>query len=551
MFSDIFKKPINSITVAAAFVALSSLASRFLGVVRDRILAGEFGAGSTLDIYYAAFRIPDLIFNLIVLGALSAGFIPIFSAAVKNWSGSADGDGTASAASDANRAAWSLANNILNLLCLGVGTLSLLGIIFAPALTALLTPGFSPADQAATASLTRLMFLSPLFLGISGVWGGILQSFRRFLIYSLAPIFYNLGIIVGAVYFTEWWGLHGLAVGVVLGALLHMAVQIPAVRQLGYRYQFRFDWRDAASRQIGKMMVPRTLSLAISQINLVVITILASGLSSGSLAIFNFANNLQSFPIGIFGVSFAIAAFPALAAAAFDHELLKANFSQALRQIFFFVIPASVLIIALRAQIIRVVLGTGNFDWQDTILTMDTLAFFAFSLFAQAALPLLVRVFYARHDSATPFYIGLASVAANVALSLWLGPIMGVAGLALAYSAANIVNFFLLWLWLQRRVGDLDLWRILTSAGKIITASLAAGLAAQLLKVPVSTLVDMDRFSGVFLQLAVSGSAGLAVYLAFCYLLQSEELSSFLSSIIRRWPFRKMATEDQGEARGV
>jgi putative peptidoglycan lipid II flippase len=565
MFKDIFKKPISSITVAAVFIAGSSLASRFLGVVRDRILAGQFGAGATLDTYYAAFRLPDLIFNLIVLGALSAGFIPVFSAAVKDFSdrhhraAAAAGDASRPAAGDtdptptraSNQAAWDLANNVLNLLCLGVGFLSLAGIIFAPALTRLLTPGFSPAEQAATASLTRLMFLSPLFLGISGVWGGILQSFKRFLIYSLAPIFYNLGIIVGAVYFVNWWGLSGLAIGVVFGAFLHMAVQIPAVYHLGYRYKFRFNWRDEGSRLIGKMMVPRTLSLAIAQINLVVITVLASGLSSGSLSIFNFANNLQSFPIGLFGLSFAIAAFPALALTAFDHDQLKINFSQTMRQILFFVIPASVLMIALRAQIIRVVLGSGNFNWQDTILTMDTLAFFAISLFAQATLPLLVRVFYARHNSATPFYIGLASVAANIILSLWLGPSLGVAGLALAYSAANIVNFLLLWIWLQRAVGDLDLGRILISTAKFITAALAAGIAAQILKVPVASIVSMDRFSGVFAQLAVSGLAGLAVYLGFCYLLQSEELSSFLSSITRRWPFKKIRTEDQGEARGI
>jgi len=541
MFRDIFKKPINSITVAAAFVALSSLASRFLGIVRDHILAGQFGAGSALDTYYAAFRIPDLIFNLIVLGALSAGFIPIFSAAIKNFSKT----------DSLNQAAWDLANNILNFLFLGIACLSLLGIIFAPVLTRFLTPGFGPQEQETTVLLTRIMFLSPLFMGLSSLWGGILQSFKRFVVYSLAPIFYNLGIIIGALYFVNWWGMPGLAIGVVLGAFLHMLVQIPTVYSLGFRYKFSLHWHDINTRLIGKMMLPRTMSLAISQINLVVITILASQLSSGSLSIFNFANNLQSFPIGIFGISFAIAAFPALATAAFDIEKLKISFSQTMRQILFFVIPASILIIVLRAQIVRVVLGNGNFDWQDTILTMNTLALFAVSLFAQATLPLLVRVFYARHNSATPFYVGLVSVVVNIALSLWLSPLFGVAGLAMAFSAANIVNFLLLWLWLQRKVGNLDFLHILLSTAKFIVAGLAAGITAQIMKVPVSSIVGMDRFIGVFTQLAISGLAGLAIYLVFCYLLQSEELSSFLSSIIRRWPFKKIKTEDHGEARGV
>jgi putative peptidoglycan lipid II flippase len=394
------------------------------------------------------------------------------------------------------------------------------------------------------------MFLSPLFLGISGVWGGILQSFKRFLIYSLAPVFYNLGIIIGALYFVNWWGITGLAWGVALGAFLHMAVQIPAIYHLGFRYRLRIIWHDLNTRKIGKMMLPRTMSLAISQINLVVITVIASGLSSGSLAVFNFANNLQSFPIGIFGISFAIAAFPALSEAAFDKEKLSASFSQTIRQILFFVIPVTVLIVALRAQIIRVVLGTGQFDWQATILTMDTLAFFALSLFAQATIPLLVRVFYARHDSATPFYLGLATVIVNVILSLILGKRMGVAGLACAYSIANVLNFLLLWLWLNFSIGSLDIGNILRSMLKFTTSAVAAGGAAQITKALVWPFIDMTRFSGVFIQLVAAAMAGLAVYAAFCYLLRSEELFGFLSALKRRLPFKKVGVEDQGEARG-
>ena len=325
MFKDIFKRQINSITVAAALVALSSLASRLLGVVRDRILAGEFGAGTTLDIYYAAFRIPDLVYNLIVLGALSAGFIPIFTSLIKDYKcvKAKDCNGQ-----ENNNEAWSLANNILNILLFGLVVLSLIGIIFAPALTRLIAPGFSADEQALTAALTRVMFMSPLFLGISGIIGGILQSFKRFLVYSLAPVLYNIGIIIGAIYFVPIWGIYGLAWGVILGAFLHMAIQLPTVYQLGFRYSLRINWRDADTWKMGRMMVPRTLSLAVSQINLVVITVLASNLSAGSLTVFNLANNLQSFPIGIFGVSFAIAAFPSLAEAAFNKEKLSISLIQ-------------------------------------------------------------------------------------------------------------------------------------------------------------------------------------------------------------------------------
>lgn len=548
MFKKILAKQINSITIAAALVALSSLFSRLLGVVRDRILAGQFGAGANLDIYYAAFRVPDLIYNLIVLGALSAGFVPIFTSLIKDFSCKEDKE---CKPSEHNGEAWSLANNILNIIFVGLAVLSFLGIIFSSSLTRLLTPGFGSEEQVLTAALTRVMFLSPLFLGISGVLGGILQSFKRFLIYSLAPIFYNLGIIIGALYFSRWCGLYGLAWGVALGAFLHMAVQIPSVYILGFRYKLKIVWRDLNTKKILKMMAPRTMSLAISQINLVVITIIASGLSSGSLSVFNLANNLQSFPIGIFGISFAIAAFPSLSEAAFDKEKLTASFSQTIRQILFFIVPSTVLIIALRAQIIRVVLGTGKFDWQDTILTMNTLGFFALSLFAQATIPLLVRVFYARRNSSIPFYLGLATVLVNIGLSFLFCKTMGVAGLALAFSIANILNFLLLWVWLYFAVGNLDIGNILISVLKFTASAIAAGLIAQIMKVVIWPFIDMTKFVGVLTQLVVSGTAGLLIYLLFCYLFKSEELYGFISALKNRWPFKKVKIDDQGEARGV
>lgn len=552
MFKRIFNSQINNITVAAALVAISSLVSRLLGIFRDRILAGQFGASTTLDIYYAAFRIPDLIFNLIVLGALSAGFVPIFTSLIKDFSCENKNDGANNSASEKNnQVAWGLANNVLNFLLIGLGALSFFGIIFAPYLTRLITPGFNAEEQEITSALTRIMFLSPLFLGISGILGGALQSFKRFFVYSLAPIFYNFGIILGALYFVNWWGLSGLAWGVVLGAFLHMAIQIPSAYRLGFRYRFKIILTDINTWKIWKMMVPRTMSLAISQINLVVITIIASSLSRGSLSVFNLANNLQSFPIGIFGISFAIAAFPSLAAVAFDKEKLSTHFSQTIRQILFFIVPATVLIITLRAQIIRVVLGSGNFDWQDTVLTMNTLGFFALSLFAQATIPLLTRVFYARQNSSTPFYLGLFTVFLNIILSFILAPRMGVPGLALAFSIANIANFLLLWIFLYFSIGHLDISNILSSVLKFTASAVGAGLTAQMMKLVVWPFIDMTKFSGVFIQLMASVFFGLLVYVLLGYLLKSEELFGFLAALKNRLPFRKVKIDDQGEARGV
>ena len=554
MIKKLFSKQINSITVAALLIALSSLVSRFLGIFRDRILAGEFGAGDTLDVYYAAFRVPDFIFNLLVLGALSAGFIPIFTSLIKNRDKPKQDESKFSEVKKfffKHNKAWELANYALNSLVISLVVLSGLGIIFAPWLIKMIAPGFDPEKQLFTVGLTRIMFLSPIFLSISSVFGGILQSYKRFFVYSLSPIMYNIGIIIGALYFVPLWGVYGLAWGVVFGAFLHMLIQAPTVYMLGYRYRPRIDFHNKHLRKIAVMMIPRTMSLAITQVNLLVITIIASTLASGSLAIFNFANNLQFFPVGIFGISFAVAAFPTLAAVAFDRKKLVYNFSHIFRQILFFIIPATIFLYALRAQIIRVVLGTGQFDWEDTILTINTLGFFVISLFAQATIPLLVRMYFARQNSKTPFIIGLFSVAINIILSWRLAASYGVAGLALAFSIANIVNFILLWLWLRLEIGYMDEARILISVIKISAAAFAGGIAVQGVKYIIWPYIDMTRVWGVFTQGLAAGIIGILVYIVFCLLLHSEEFFIFWDSIKRRLHIKKAATGDQGEARGI
>jgi len=547
MFKRLLNGQINSITMAAFLVASSSLLSRLLGMFRDRILAGEFGAGDTLDIYYAAFRLPDLIYNLLILGALSAGFIPIFTSLIKSHKEKA----LSLISGHKNEPAWELASNTLNVLAVTLVILCGIGIIFAPWVMKLITPGFGGDKMALTAELSRIMFLSPLFLGISSVFGGILQSFKRFFVYSLSPIFYNIGIIIGALYFVPLWGIYGLAWGVVLGAFAHMMVQLPTLLHLGFRYNFKMDLKNRNLRKIGAMMIPRTFSLAIAQINLVIMTIIASTLISGSLTIFNFANNLQSFAIGIFGVSYAVAAFPALSHLAFAKKELVKSVSLTVRQILFFIIPSTVLILTLRAQIVRVVLGTGRFDWQDTVLTIDTLSFFCLSLFAQALIPLLVRVFYARYDSKTPFIVGLIIAVINVFLSLKLASGMGVAGLALAFSLTNILNFIILWLILRFELGSLDQLRILISVVKFSLAALAAGLTVQAAKLIVWPFIDMTKLWGVLAQGAVAGSLGIFVYILISSLLKTEELADFWRSVKRRLAWKKIETGDQGEARGI
>ncbi|MCF7820060.1 MAG: murein biosynthesis integral membrane protein MurJ [Candidatus Pacebacteria bacterium] len=545
MLKRFFSKPIHTITSAAALVALFSLFSRILGVVRDRVLAGQFGASEITDAYYAAFRVPDLLFNLIVLGALSAGFIPVFTKLIKDFSLSYQDSYRK------NIKAWNLANSILNLMTLSLLALSVLGIIFAPELVKLVVPGFSASLQATTVKLTRIMFLSPIFLGISSVLGSVLQSYRKFLAYSLAPILYNLGIIFGIIYLVPLLGITGLAWGVVLGAFLHMLIQLPSAVFSGFFYRLKLSFKFEGVMRILKMMVPRTMALAVGQINLLVITIIASTLISGSLAVFNFANNLQSFAVGIFGISFAVAAFPTFSRLGNNNIKLVDSFLKTFRQILFFIIPSTVLLLTLRAQIIRVILGTGKFNWQDTILTIDTLGFFALSLFAQATISLLVRVFYAKEDSKTPFYSALIAMVINIILATYFSAIFGVAGLALAFSLSTVLNFLILWLILNWKLGSLYQKNLLLTIVKMSVAAILAGVVVQIAKVVIWPFIDMTTFKGVFLQGLGAGLAGLAFYLLLCYIFKVEEMFAIFSSLRRRLPWKKIETENSSQAREV
>ena len=531
-------KPLGSSVASAAFlIALMSIASRFLGVVRDRILASSFGASQTLDMYYAAFRLPDLVFNLLVLGALSAGFIPVFARLV----------------SEENRAAgWRLASNVFNTLCVFLLVLCGAGIIAAPWLVTIIAPGFPSEARSTIVDLTRIMFLSPFFLGLSSIVGGMLQSFRKFFAYSLAPVLYNVGIIVGALFFAPRFGIVGLAWGVVLGSFIHVAVQVPSLFKIGFHYQKILDWKDKGLRTMYRMMTARTLGLAITQINLTVVTIIASTLPSGSLSVFNLANNLQSFPVGIFGISFAVAVFPILSAA-LTPEAFVSRFSKTFRQIMFCIIPATVGLVILRAQIVRVILGAGNFTWQDTILTVDTVGFFAISLFAQALIPLLTRGFYSKHDSRTPFFIGLFSDGLNVGLALWLSRQFGVAGLALAFSLSTMLNFLLLFFVLRHRVGGLDEKRLLISTAKCTAAGLAMAVSIQAMKLLVWPYVNMTKVWGILVQGSLAGLFGLVVYAAVCSLLKSEEFAELWQAVKIRLldSIRGLKSDDQSEVRGI
>lgn len=539
-FSKLGSIPSATVGSAAVLIAFAGIASRFLGFIRDRVLASQFGAGDVLDAYYTAFRLPDLVYGFLVLGALSAAFVPVFTELVTK---------------EKKEEAWRLTSGVLHTTLFSIGCFSVLGILFASAITDFLAPGFDTEKKELVTELTRIMLLAPFFLSASAVFGGVLVSFKQFAAYSFAPVFYNIGIIFGAIFLAPMFGPDGLAWGVVLGSFFHFIIQYPAMYRAGFRYQWGLltAWKDENVRRVLKLMIPRSLGMAVNQVSLLVMTIFASTLVSGSLAAFTLANNIQSVPLGLFGIAFSLAAFPALAlfAAKKNDKDFFLMFAETGRKILFFVVPLSIFIIIFRAQCVRVILGSGNFDWQDTITTFEVLKFLAISLFAQSLIPLFARAFFALQNTKTPLYIALVSEAIHIALIPLLLPYYQVQGLAIAFSISTIINFTLLYFFLRKSLSFWEDRLIVWPVTKILLAAIGAGIVAQVSKsVFALTTNELDTFIEVFLQLFIGFAIGGSTYVLFAHWLKVEELERvkrfFLCRVLRQ-PEAVVLAEDHPE----
>ncbi len=491
----------SSVLEATVVLAVASLVSRLFGLIRDRTLAAHFGAGDILDAYFAAFKIPDLIFGLLILGALSSAFIPVFTDYIKR---------------NGKDEAWSLVNSLVNFGIVLLTGILLLIAIFAPHLAKIIVPGFEPDKQMMVANLMRIMLLSPLFFGLSNLAGGILNSFKNFIVYAIAPIAYNLGIIFGVIFLVPIFGYMGLAYGVVLGAFLHMLIQLPSVFALGYKYRMHINFRHPALRRIAVLMIPRTMGIAAYQISILVNTIIASTLAVGSIAVLNLADNLYSLPVSIFGISFAVAVFPTLAERYTLKQIdeFKQDFIQTLRQILYLIVPTMMLYWLLRAQIVRLILGAGQFGWEDTRFTVSVLAFLTFGMAAQATIPLLARSFYALQDTKTPFLTSLAALTINVVGALILIKYLNVVGLALAISIAAVVNAVILFLILNRRLHGLSVKPLMNMGAKIIISSLVMGGLGYGALHAASWVVNTHTFWGLLTQTLIAVAVAVLSYLA-------------------------------------
>ncbi len=409
-------------TTMTFLLALSSLLSRLLGVYRNHALADSFGATELSDAYFAAFQVPDTLYRLLVFGAISASFVPLFLSLQKKDS----------------KKAQEFVSSVMNGFLLFIALISVLVFLFAKPFVELLYPAFSAENQEQTVQLLRIMLFSPLFFTCSSLFAGIQNAFRTFWGYALAPIVYNIGIIFGILVLAPQYGVNGVAYGVVLGAFFHASVQFYPALKLGFRWRPTLHW----SPEFKKLLVtaiPRILSMASFQVNFFIEGVIATLLFAGNLTVLRYAQDIQSFPIGIIGISIAVSSFSVLSHFVIDEQYLKLSdyLRDKLDHLFLLMIPAAFGLYVLRIPIVKLILEGGVFDDQAVLMTSSTLAYLCIGLVAAAVMPLVTRVFFAFHDTVRPFYVMLVTVIVNTVLAWYLSQRMGVIGIGLSSSITS------------------------------------------------------------------------------------------------------------------
>ena len=492
----------NKIGSTTVIIAVFSLLAKLLGLVRDAVFSHQFGAGVTIDAYFAAFRIPDFIYNLLILGTFSVAFIPVFSEYLMKDEEDAS----------------TLASSIINVTLIMMLILTALAFVFIDPLTRAIAPGFTGEAYDLTKLFTRIFLLSPLLLTMSSIVSSMLNSYKRFALVAIAPVVYNLSIIAGAIWLYPRMGPVGLALGVVLGAFLHFAIQVPQLFALGFKYSMRIVSHDAGFRKFWRLYWPRIFSMGTEQVTALIVSVFGSFLGTGALAAFYYANNLQSVFLGIFAVSFAIAVFPLLSDLnnKKDNQGFKDVLAKTAIQILFFMIPLSILLLVLRAQVVRLVLGIGqgtHFTFTDVKIVAESLGLFCVSLFAQALIPLFTRAFYALQNTLIPVVIGFITIASNILITYYFTGKLGIAGMALAYSITNILNLLLLIMELHHKLGDIHDEYLIVNCMKIIIAAIVAGATTYVSLYLVAPLVNMHTYWGVLIQGSAAGVIGILAYL--------------------------------------
>lgn len=511
------------LVTASLILTVAALASRLLGWIRLLVIGSQFGASRELDAYFAAFRIPDAIFQLVVAGALSAALIPVFASY---------------RARGQDAEAWQLASSVINLVLIALALFSLVMAIFAPVFVPIVAPGFDAPTTELTIRMTRVMLLSPVLIGMGAVVTGILNSYQQFTIPAIAPLLYNVAIIASAIFLAPVMGVEGLAVGVAIGSLAHLLVQVPNLARVGQRYDLTIGLSHPGVRRVAWLMGPRTLGLAAGQLNFLVSTVLASGLPEGSLTAYNYAFQLSQIPVGVVGVSIAVALFPTLSQDAALGRVgeIRRQVASAVRILVFVAAPLMAIMIVLRGPLTSVFYEYGAFSASATDRTASALLFFAVGLGGHIVVHVLARAFYAMQDTRTPVMWAIVAVAINVPLMAALVGPMGVEGLALALSISAVLEVIgLLWS-LHRRIESVEEGAILRTLGR----AAVAGAAAALVMLGALTIAEgslgglLENTVGRLIVLLALSAIGGAIFLVVATALRAPEVEQLRGILSRR-----------------
>ncbi|HBF39171.1 MAG TPA: murein biosynthesis integral membrane protein MurJ [Firmicutes bacterium] len=513
---------------AAGMISIMFLISRILGFVRESLSGSQFTRFQT-DSFFAAFIIPDTMYYLLVGGALSAAFIPVFNEYLTKGE---------------EEEGWKMTSTFINIVGLFLIALTILGICFTKWITPLEAPHFQAAKMGLLISLTKIMFPAVCFTALAGLMGGVLNSYRRFLGPALGPNIYNIGIILGAVLLGSRFGIQGMAIGVLVGAVANFLTQLFFLPQCGGRY-YRFGYIDLKNPGFQKMLilwVPALIGLSADQVNIWATTAMASALNEGGITAIRFATRLIQLPIGIFAAGISMAFFPLLSSLVTEKKMdqYKDTLSLSLRTIFFIMIPAGIGLIILKRPIVELLFERQKFTPADTMLTASALGYYSLAVFAHAAILMLPRAFYALQNTRTPVIVSFISVSASIFFN-WLFLTytkLGVRGFGISFTIMGLLNMILLMLILRHKIGGMRGRQILKSFIKSAIASLVMGAVIMLFVQVVNHFVKLNGHLEAALLIVFGMVVGGFIYLLFAWLLKMEELNMLLAQIRKRLPLK-------------
>lgn len=508
---------------AAGVVGSATLLSRIMGYVRDMFMSWGFGTSLAADAFYVAYRIPNLLRELLAEGSMSAAFIPVFTETLTN---------------ESKESAHRLANAIFARLLVILAILTALGILFAPVVVKGIAWGFrtEPDKFLLTIKLTRLMFPYLFFIGLAALAMGMLNSLRSFLAPALSPVMLNI-MTISSVVVSMWLlpnPIYGVAVGVVLGGLFQFLIQVPGLRKHGMMLKPEFEPGHPGVAKVARLAAPVLLSSSVTQINIFISTILASFLATGSITYLFYGMRFIHFPLGIFGIAIATAVLPTMSAQAARQEMesFRETLSLGLRLVFFIMFPAMAGLITLRIPIVNLLLEHGQFDRLSTAGVAAALLYYSLGLWAFAGVRIVAQAFYSLQDTKTPVKVAIAALTMNILLSMALMGPLAHGGLALATSLSAMLNFSLLTVALRKKIGRMDGRQILVSLLKIVPASVAMGaIGWWVSKDPAWSAAGNTLYKAKLL----GGAMGVSIlfYLALMWVLRSDELK-FLGGMLRR-----------------